>query len=157
MSDSPPGASGSVTVDAPPERVYALLTDLDAMARIVEETETMRWSNGAAAASPGARFRGTNRNGWRRWTTTCTVTDAVAGQRFAFDVTHSVVPIARWQYDIAPTASGCTVTETMWDRRPRWFTGIAGLATGVSDRRAANAEHIRSTLQRLKVRAEGDA
>lgn len=31
---------------------------------------------------------------------------------------------------------------------------VAGKATGVSDRVAANTEHIRLTLQRLKQRAE---
>jgi hypothetical protein len=46
------------------------------------------------------------------------------------------------------------VTESTWDRRPGWFRKVAGRATGVSDRAAANTEHIRLTLQRLKRRAE---
>jgi hypothetical protein len=48
----------------------------------------------------------------------------------------------------------CTVTERTWDRRPGWFTKTAWVGTGVRDRDAANAEHIRLTLQRLKEKAE---
>jgi hypothetical protein len=153
MSKIDPGATGTVEVAASPATVYALITDLDALAELAEETAAMRWTTGTSAA-PGAKFRGTNRNGWHRWTTTCEVTDALAGQRFAFDVTHTVVPIARWQYDIVASGPGCTVTETMWDRRPGWFKRVAGVATGVRDRAGANTAHIELTLQRLKVRAE---
>jgi hypothetical protein len=102
-------------------------------------------------------FVGHNENGGRRWTTKCTVTDAEPGHVFAFDVRHTVVPIARWQYDILDlTASGggCQVTESTWDRRPGWFRKLAGRATGVPDRVAANTDHIQLTLQRLKQRAE---
>lgn len=62
--------------------------------------------------------------------------------------------VARWQYDIVAADGGCEVTESTWDRRPGWFRKVAGKATGVSDRVAANTEHIRLTLQRLKQRAE---
>lgn len=66
----------------------------------------------------------------------------------------TVIPVAHWRYDFVAADGGCRVTESTWDRRPRWFRKIAGLATGVGDRAAANAEHIRLTLQRLKERAE---
>jgi hypothetical protein len=133
--------------------VYALITDLDAMSQIAEETAVMRWQKGSSA-TPGAVFKGTNRNGWRRWTTTCTITEAAPGERFAFDVSHTGVPIARWQYDIAGAEDGCTVTESTWDRRPGWYKKPAELVTGVSNRAGVNAEHIQATLQRLKKRAE---
>ena len=113
----------------------------------------MRWAKGDGAAV-GAVFRGANRNGWRRWTTTCTVTAAEPGRHFAFDVSHTRLPVARWCYDIRPRGEGCVVTESTKDRRPRWFAALGRLATGVSDRGAANQTHIEATLQRLKARAE---
>jgi hypothetical protein len=146
-------ASSTVDIAATPASVYALITDLKVLAELADETAVMRLNKGSAVA-PGAVFRGTNRNGWHRWTTTCQVTDADAGRRFAFDVTHTRVPIARWQYDIEPTDSGCRVTETTWDKRPAWFARLSLLGTGVSDRGAANASHIEATLRRLKARAE---
>ena len=65
--------------------MYALITDLPTLASLAEETETMQWRKGDAAA-PGAVFTGHNRNGSQTWTTTCTVTDAEPGRVFAFDV-----------------------------------------------------------------------
>ena len=77
----------------------------------------MEWRKGSAVR-PGAVFVGQNENSGRRWTTKCTVTDAEPGRVFAFDVRHTVVPIARWQYDIVAADGGCRVTESTWDRRP---------------------------------------
>jgi Polyketide cyclase / dehydrase and lipid transport len=152
-----PSASATVEVAAAPEVVYRLVSDLSSLAELAEETSALRWRKGASAAAPGAVFKGTNRIGWRRWSTTCTVTDADPGRRFAFDVTHTVVPVARWQYDIAPTDGGCTVTESTWDRRPKWFEVLSRPATGVSDRVTVNTSNIQATLQRLKARAERSA
>jgi hypothetical protein len=151
-----PSARASVEVAADAAAVYALITDLDTLAELAEETTRMRWVDGGAARA-GAVFRGSNRNGWRRWTTTCTVTDAEPGRRFAFDVTHTGVPISRWAYEITPTEDGCEVTESTWDRRPGWFRPLAKLATGVDDRGGTNAQHIEATLRRLKSRAETEA
>jgi hypothetical protein len=82
------------------------------------------------------------------------VTDAAPGERFAFNVSHTGVPISRWQYEIASSGGGCSVTESTWDRRPGWYKTPAGLFTGVMNRAGANADHIQATLQRLKTRAE---
>ena len=145
--------TASVRIDARPDVVYGLITDLPTLASLAEEAVAMEWRKGDAVR-PGAVFVGHNENGGRRWTTKCTVTDAEPGRVFAFDVRHTVVPIARWQYDLVPADGGCRVTETTWDRRPGWFRKLAGKATGVPDRAAANTEHIQLTLQRLKQRAE---
>ncbi len=66
-----------------------------------------------------------------------------ASQVFAFDVRHVGLPIARWRYDIVCDDDGCRVTERTWDRRPGWFSRTAWIGTGVRDRDAANAEHIK--------------
>ena len=143
-----------VDIAADPNTVYALITELPTMAEVAAETTSMEWVKGDAAR-PGARFKGTNSHGTKSWSTTCTVTDAEPGRVFAFNVRSAVVPVAHWRYDIASTDDGaCRVTERTWDRRPGWFRIPAGWATGVKDRKAANAEHIAHTLQRLKAKAE---
>lgn len=150
--------SASVHVDASPEVVYGLITDLPTLASLAEEAVAMEWRTGAPQGDgvrAGAVFTGHNKSAGRSWSTKCTVTDAEPGRVFAFDVTHTILPIARWQYDIVADDGGCLVTESTWDRRPGWFRKLAGKATGVSDRAGANAEHIKLTLQRLKQRAEG--
>ncbi len=148
-----PCVQATVQIDARPDVVYRLITDLPTLAELAEEAVAMEWRKGNAV-SPGAVFTGHNKSGSRRWSTKCTVTDAEPDRRFAFDVSHMVFPVARWQYDIVAADGGCEVTESTWDRRPGWFRKVAGRATGVTDRAAANTEHIRLTLQRLKQRAE---
>jgi hypothetical protein len=149
-----PCAGADVTIDAAPDAVYALITDLPTLASIGEEVHAMQWRKGTVAR-PGAVFKGENRNGSRTWTTTCKVTEAAPGSAFAFDVSYLGMRIARWRYDIeAVDGGGCRVTEQTWDRRPAWFRPAAGIATGIKDRDRANAAHIKATLQRLKERAE---
>jgi hypothetical protein len=155
MTDlGPASVEASVDVAADPAAVYTLLTDLPTLAKLGEEVDAMEWLDGSSA-TPGARFRGRNRNGGRRWTTTCTITHADAGRAFGFDVkTFGFVPVSHWRYELTPTGDGCTVTERTWDRRPGWIRKPAEFSTGVHDRAGANAEHIRLTLQRLKQKAE---
>lgn len=148
-----PAAQADIAINADSQAVYALITDLPTLAELAEETDSMKWRKGTRAA-PGAVFKGTNKNGFRRWTTTCTVTDADPGQTFAFDVGYLGIPVAHWRYDIESADGGCRVTERMWDRRPGWFVKPGGLATGVMDRPTVNTEHMKATLSRLKRRAE---
>lgn len=154
MSDSGvASAQAEVSINADPDRVYALVTDLPTLASLAEEARAMEWRKGDASGT-GAVFKGHNRNGIFRWSTMCTVTEAEPGRVFAFDVRYFGVPVARWRYDFAGTDGGCRVTERTWDRRPGWFSKTAWIGTGVRDRDAANAEHIKLTLQRLKEKAE---
>lgn len=150
-----PAASGTVAIRTTPADAYRVVSDPPVMIRLAEEAHRARWLGGATAPAVGARFRGHNRNGLRRWVTTCRITDADPGRRFAYEVTAPLgVPISRWQYDIVPTAEGCTVTETNWMRVPLWFVPLAVLITGVFDRTGVNNTNIGTTLQRLKHHLE---
>ncbi|MEU4745544.1 SRPBCC family protein [Actinosynnema sp. NPDC023658] len=148
-----PNARAQVEVDAGVDRVYALVSDLRGLADLAEEYSGGRWLAPAAGPAVGARFVGANRRGWRIWRTVSTVTDA-GPTRFAFDVRSFGVPVSRWQYDIEPTATGCRVTESTWDRRPTWFRPLTVLATGVHDRDVQNQRNIERTLARLKAVVE---
>jgi polyketide cyclase/dehydrase/lipid transport protein len=149
-----PSASAQVEIAAPAEEIYALVSDLPGMGRLAEENRGGSWLGGLRSPVVGARFRGHNRRGWRRWSTTVTVTDADPGRRFAFDVRSLGLPIARWEYAIEPVDGGCRVTESTWDRRPSWFRPIGGFATGAMNRAEVNQHNIERTLARLKASAE---
>lgn len=99
----PDGPSVTVTVeiDANPDLVYGLITDLPTLASLAEEVVAMQLRKGDDVRK-GAVFVGRNENGGRRWTTTCTVTDADPGRVFAFDVRSGIIPISRWQYGTVP-------------------------------------------------------
>ncbi|OLR90963.1 SRPBCC family protein [Actinokineospora bangkokensis] len=148
-----PTAHAQVHVNATPARVYALVSDLAGMASSAEEYSGGTWLDGATGPAVGARFKGRNRRGWRRWSTTSRVTDAQV-ERFAFEVKSFGLPVARWQYDIEPADGGCVLTESTWDLRPAWYRPITALGTGVGDRAAENQRNIEATLGRLKAAAE---
>lgn len=149
-------ADVSVTreIAAPAERVWSMVSDLTRMGEWSPEADGGEWRGGADGPSPGAKFRGRNRNGSRRWTTAVTVVDADPGRRFTFRVDAAVIPVAEWGFELEPTDGGCQVTEFWSDRRPGFFRPIARLATGVADRASHNRTTMERTLERLAAAAE---
>ena len=153
MSDS---VEVTATIAAPPQTVYALISDLTRMGEWSPETTGVTWLGGATEPHVGARFRGANRNGLRRWSTICTVVAAEPGRELAWESRLFGRPVALWRYTFEPDGSGGTkVTETSEDQRRAVFRALGGVASGVSDRKTHNAESMRVTLERLKGAAEG--
>jgi uncharacterized protein YndB with AHSA1/START domain len=145
----------SVQVDAPAERVYDMISDLTRMGEWSPETVKVEWLGGATGAKPGAKFKGHNRIGMRRWSTKGEVSVADPGREFAFDISSVFgLPVARWGYRMMPEGSGCTVTEYWADLRGTTMKILGRAATGVADREAKNREGMRATLDRLKAAAE---
>jgi hypothetical protein len=144
----------SQQVGAAPADVYAMVADLPRMGEWSPENTGGKWIGGATGPSVGARFRGTNRSGWRLWSTTATVRAAEPGRRFSFDIDVLGVPISTWDYTFADSGDGCVVTESWTDRRPGWMRTVSVPVMGVRDRAAHNRGNMEQTLQRLKQAAE---
>lgn len=142
--------STSREIAAPPERVWALVSDMTRMGEWSPEATGGTWLGGATGPAPGVRFRGTNRDGWKRWSTTCTVTDCVPGERFAFAVTAGPAKVATWAYDIEPTDAGCRVTESWTDDRSSFFAAVNKRVMGVKDRAEHNRTNMARTLEALE-------
>ena len=145
--------SATATIAAPADTLYALVSDVTRMGEWSPENVGGRWLGDATGPSMGARFRGSNRRGWRRWSTTCIVV-AASGCMFAFDVSVAGIPASRWTYEFRPDGDATVVTETWTDRRPRWFALLAGATMGIADMRAHNQENIRATLANLAAATE---
>jgi len=139
----------SARIAADADTLYALVSDVTRMGEWSPENTGGRWLGGASGPARGARFRGSNRRGWRRWSTTCTVVDADPGQRFAFDVSLFGIPVARWAYDFRADGDATLVTEHWTDRRPAWFAQLAGATMGIDDMRAHNEGNMRTTLDNV--------
>jgi uncharacterized protein YndB with AHSA1/START domain len=142
------------TVAAPPEEVYALVSDVTRMGEWSPETSSCRWVGDATGPAVGARFRGSNRRGPLLWTTTCTVTAAEPARRFAFSVAYAGVPISDWSYTFAAGGAGCTVVESWTDRRNKLLQVTSMPVMGVVDRGAHNRRGMVVTLAALKRAAE---
>jgi uncharacterized protein YndB with AHSA1/START domain len=146
--------SVSADISAPADKVWSLVSDLPRMGEWSPENTGGRWLNGANGPLVGAKFRGRNAKGLRRWSTTCTVTDATPGKRFSFDVTYGPLTISTWEYDFTDGVGTTRVTESWTDRRPVWMKVASGPVMGVLDRNDHNRRGMEHTLAALKRAAE---
>lgn len=148
--------SVSTDIAADPKVVYDLVSDLARMGEWSPENCGGKWKGGATGPAVGAKFKGANKIGWRKWSTDVVVTSASAPSEFAFKVTALGMPVATWGYSIAPSASGCTVTESYLDERSGLLKKVGTLLTGVADRDTHNTGCMETTLANLKKAAEAN-
>jgi hypothetical protein len=144
----------TVSVMAPAETVWGIVSDLPGMGDLSPENNGGRWLGGVKGPAVGARFRGRNANGWRRWSTTAKVTQCQTPGVFGFDVSSFGLSVSSWSYLVEPTKDGCSVTETWTDRRAGWFAAVSGVVTGVTNRPEAARVGMEATLAALRQRAE---
>ena len=142
-------------IAAPALQVWELVADLPSMGRWSPENQGGTWSRGASGPAPGAVFRGRNKSGLRRWSTTVTVTECEPGQVFEFSVRFMAWPVANWRYEFEDTEGGCTVTESWRDNRAPWVRTV-GRTMGVHDAEHAKSE-MAATLASLAKAAEAAA
>lgn len=132
-----------------------MVSDLPRMGEWSPENDGATWMKGATGPAVGARFKGKNRRGWRRWSTVGTVTECEPGKVFAFDVFAAGFNVARWTYRFEPTDRGCKVEESWEDKRAMGVMNLIGhLASGVGDRESYNRAGMETTLQNLAEAAE---
>ena len=130
----------SVVIDAPPGIVYALVSDPMRMSEWSPECVRCRWIGPSKRVEVGARFRGTSRNGRRRWSTTSQITEMRPNDAFAWDVTYMRLPVARWECRISPADRGVQLVESVDDRRGAFLRRVSPWITGSSDRAARNSD-----------------
>jgi hypothetical protein len=136
-------------VSASPVVLYDLISDVTRMGEWSPETTSCRWQRGFDGPVVGARYRGKNRRGLFRWTTSCTVLVADRGSHFAFGVRYGPMPMARWDYRFEPHDEGCLVTESWTELRPRWMSRLDPLVFRIADRGKHNRHTMDVTLARL--------
>jgi uncharacterized protein YndB with AHSA1/START domain len=144
----------SIRIEAAPERVYDIVTDIAQMGRLSPECIGGKWLDGATGPAVGARFKGSNKRGFARWSTTNKVVEAEPGKAFSFETQQSA---ARWTYRMQPDGTGTLVTESreMYKERPLVAKVFAGLLLGgVDDHDDELRNGMRQTLERLKAIAE---
>jgi len=158
------GTRGEATlhVNAPPERLYGLVSDVTRMGEWSPETVRCRWLDGATGPTVGARFKGTNRRALMRWSTTPRVVAAEPGREFAFEVEDRLNhrELTKWRYQFDPALGGSTdVTESfeMASDLPRYIAFIQRSLMGIKDRKADLEAGMQRTLERIKAVAEASA
>jgi hypothetical protein len=147
----------TVSMRATPQAIWELVSDVTRIGSYSPETFEAEWIDGATGPTVGAKFKGhvkRNGKGPIYWTT-CTVSESVPGQVFAFGVGNKDTPLNVWRYEITPTADGADVTESFTLASTmglRLYWAVLGWTRG-----RTNRQGMRTTLERVKAEVEGSS
>jgi carbon monoxide dehydrogenase subunit G len=113
--------SDSITVDRPPDDVYAIVSDVTRIGELSPVCQSCAWDDPAQAGNVGAVFTGHNVIGDITWDTQCEVVAAEPGREFAFVNRGQAgdTELVRWGYTFEPEGDGTKVTES-WQVLPAY-------------------------------------
>ncbi|MDQ0754442.1 SRPBCC family protein [Arthrobacter sp. B3I4] len=148
----------SVTVQASPEALYDLVSDITRTGEWSPVCTSCWWDNDVDAGQIGAWFTGRNELPHRSWETRSQVAAADRGREFAWVVGGRFV---RWGFTLTPAGAGTTLSES-WDFLP---AGIAMFEEKfgdkaklqIRDRTQQALDGIPKTLAAIKRIAESSA
>lgn len=141
----------SELLPAPPEEVYALLTDVAQMGGLGPENTRSEWES--ADRGVGAVFRGWNVLAGNAYDVPCTVVTADPPQAFGWAVGDPALPSATWSYVLVEDGAGTRVTQRFQHGPGRTFLRRAVKAEPeraaelVAERTAQIESGMRTTLQ----------
>ena len=141
-------------IAAPPEKVWAMISDVTRMGEWSPEATGGTWNKGVSGPAVGAQFKGTNASGKKSWSTACRVTSCEPGREFGFAVRGGGLPVADWNYTISPTPEGCHVVEEWTDHRGATTKFLGRIISGVAERAPHNQANMERTLEALAQAAE---
>ena len=104
----------SVHIDASPDEVYALVSDVTRMREWSPECQRCAWLDGADGPAVGVRFRGWNKAKFLRWSRLVEVAAADPGREFTFVTQRDFVnkDSTIWRYQMETDAEGTKLTES---------------------------------------------
>ncbi|MTA42336.1 MAG: SRPBCC family protein [Actinobacteria bacterium] len=152
------GDEVTVHMNATPQQVWALVSDVTQIGRYSPETFEGEWLDGATGPAVGVRFRGhvkRNQKGPTYWAK-CYVTASEPGKEFSFGVGEPGKAAINWGYRLAPGANGGTDVTEYFELAPKLPMKIYWTLLGWS-RGKTNRNGMQTTLERIKKVAEADA
>lgn len=141
-------------IEAPPETVYDLVSDVSRMGEWSPECYRCKWLDDVDEAVQGARFRGWNRFlGVVRWSRVCEVLIADRGRRFEFRTVSrgAFRDSTRWSFEFQPDNQGTQIVQRYVLEKPSRPVLLFDRMSGHS---AALEAGMRETLDRIKTAAE---
>jgi uncharacterized protein YndB with AHSA1/START domain len=107
-----PTVQARTWIDAPPDRVWPLVSDIRLMPGMSSELQSVEWLDGATGAALGARFVGRSRHdALGEWAAISQVVEFEPGQVFAWAVGDPGHPAAIWRFRLEPMDGGTEVSE----------------------------------------------
>lgn len=156
-----PTAQAALFVDATPEAVWALVSDIQLPARFSDEFDGADFLDGATSPAVGARFVGRNHHpAAGEWETVCEIVECEPGATFGYVVGPPGDPSAQWRFELSPEGAGTRVTQWMRMGPARSYLNVAIDAMPDKESRIIRrrlAEHrsnMEATLQGIKALLE---
>lgn len=146
----PDRAERSVEIDAPPEVVFDLVSDVSRMGEWSPECTSCEWLD--EAGQVGSRFRGHNRRGLARWSTTAQVLVADRPRTFTFATLHRDEVATRWTYRLEGDRRTLLTESFDAVATPRLIGSVERLF--VRHRQEQLEAGIARTLEAIKAAAE---
>ena len=96
-----------IEIDAPPERVWAIVSDIAVMPGTSPELQTVEWLDSRSGPGLGARFEGRNRHeAYGEWSTVSMIVEYDPPRVFAWAVGDPDEPSAIWRFSLEPQEGG---------------------------------------------------
>jgi hypothetical protein len=149
-------AEVTLHMDAPPDKVFDLVSDITKMGEYSPEVVEAEWLGGANGPAVGARYRGhvrRNENWPILYWTTCEITQCTRGEVFEFVVVMGERPVNTWRYEFKRTDDGGTDVTESFDLGDNVWTKIWHPLGGFL-REKRNSRDMLRTLERVKAVAE---
>ena len=99
-------------IDAPPARVWELVSDIGLMPAMSTELQSTRWLDGATEPTLGATFTGHSRHeALGEWTTTSHIVELEPERVLGWAVADPAIPAALWRFRLTPRDGGTELSE----------------------------------------------
>jgi len=109
-----PTAEVRIWIDAPPARVWELVSDVGLMPAMSSELQSVEWLDGANGPAAGARFAGRNKHqAMGEWESTSCVVEFEPERAFGWAVGDADDPAALWRFRLQPKDGGTELSEWM--------------------------------------------
>jgi len=151
-------------IDAPPARVWRLVSDVTLMPAMSSELQAVEWLDGASRAALGARFIGYSKHeALGEWSTISHVVEFEPERVFGWAVGDPVDPGALWRFRLEPKDGGTQLSE--WMQMGPARSGLSLAIDRMPDkeqkivfvRMREFERNITATLEQLKKLAESGA
>lgn len=128
-----PTVAVSTHIDAAPDAVWELVSDIHLMPRLSSELQEVAWLDGATEPAIGHRFAGRNRHrAIGEWKSVSTVVEADAPNRFAWAIGDPEFPSSIWRFSIRDEDRGCTLEQ--WVQLGPGPSGLSSVIDAMPDK-----------------------